>query len=99
MPVQPGRCASRLAAGEALEPRVLLATFTVTNADDEGTGSLRQAILNANAGSDLDEGTILGTGLSRQTLAGKRVFRYSRFALKLGTGPSFPPLSIWIHPR
>src|SRR5690349_13431050 len=34
---------------EALEDRLLLATFLVTSADDAGTGSLRQAILDANA--------------------------------------------------
>lgn len=34
---------------EALEERVLFNTFTVTNTDDSGPGSLRQAILDANA--------------------------------------------------
>src|SRR5947208_11609084 len=34
---------------EALEPRRLLSTFTVTTTDDAGPGSLRQAILDANA--------------------------------------------------
>ena len=34
---------------EALEDRTLLSTFLVTNTLDSGTGSLRQAILNANA--------------------------------------------------
>lgn len=34
---------------EPLEPRVLLATFTVTTTADAGLGSLRQAILDANA--------------------------------------------------
>lgn len=33
----------------ALEPRQLFATFTVTNAADSGAGSLRQAIIDANA--------------------------------------------------
>ncbi len=33
---------------ESLEDRQLLATFTVTNANNAGAGSLRQAILNAN---------------------------------------------------
>lgn len=42
---------------EPLEARKLLATFTVTNADDAGAGSLRQAILDANAlaGADIVE--------------------------------------------
>src|SRR4051812_43367732 len=39
---------------EALEGRQLLATFTVTNVDDSGTGSLRDAIAQANAASGLD---------------------------------------------
>src|SRR6516225_918155 len=34
---------------EALEDRQLLSTFTVVNTNDSGTGSLRQAILGANA--------------------------------------------------
>ncbi len=34
---------------ETLECRQLLATFTVTNVDDSGTGSLRQAIISSNA--------------------------------------------------
>src|SRR5688500_9939341 len=34
---------------EALEPRVLLAFFAVTTTDDAGPGSLRQAMLDANA--------------------------------------------------
>ncbi|WP_165232189.1 Calx-beta domain-containing protein [Aquisphaera insulae] len=39
---------------EALEERRLLATFLVTNTNDSGAGSLRQAILNANADSTAD---------------------------------------------
>ncbi len=34
---------------EALESRQLMTTFTVTNSSDDGTGSLRQAIINSNA--------------------------------------------------
>ena len=34
---------------DALEPRTLLATFLVTTSADDGPGSLRQAILDANA--------------------------------------------------
>ena len=33
---------------ESLEPRVLLSTLTVTTSNDSGTGSLRQAITDAN---------------------------------------------------
>ena len=42
----------------------VLATFTVTNTDDSGAGSLRQAILdaNANAGADTITFNISGTG-------------------------------------
>ena len=40
---------------ERLEDRLVLSTFTVTNTDDSGAGSLRQAILdaNANVGADI----------------------------------------------
>jgi hypothetical protein len=37
-----------IALAESLEPRTLLATFTVGNTNDFGAGSLRQAILDAN---------------------------------------------------
>src|SRR5690242_15452646 len=39
---------ARGAFAEALERRVLLSTFTVTNTADSGTGSLRQAIVDNN---------------------------------------------------
>ena len=45
----PGRRRAAACAPEALEPRVLLATYTVTTTADSGAGSLRQAILSANA--------------------------------------------------
>jgi hypothetical protein len=41
--------------GEVLEPRVLLAVFTVTTTADSGPGSLRQAILDANTVANADE--------------------------------------------
>lgn len=40
---------------EMLEDRLALATFTVVNTDDDGAGSLRQAILDANNNSGPDE--------------------------------------------
>ena len=43
-----------LGRAEPLEPRTLLATFVVTTTADEGAGSLRQAILDANASAGLD---------------------------------------------
>jgi hypothetical protein len=39
---------------EAVESRVLLSTFTVTNTSDSGAGSLRQAILDANKTTAVD---------------------------------------------
>ena len=42
------RSSTRLLKIEPLESRRLLATFSVTNLDDAGVGSLRQAILDAN---------------------------------------------------
>jgi parallel beta-helix repeat protein len=49
---QPGR--SRRLRLEALESRAVPALFTVTNTDDIGLGSLRQAILDANAAPGAD---------------------------------------------
>src|SRR4051812_27132403 len=40
---------------EAFEPRVLCSVFTVTTTADGGPGSLRQAVLDANAASGADE--------------------------------------------
>ena len=49
-------CAVRpsITRAEPLEPRVLLAVFTVTTTADDGPGSLRQAILDANAVANAD---------------------------------------------
>ncbi|HEX8201651.1 MAG TPA: hypothetical protein VF590_14300, partial [Isosphaeraceae bacterium] len=56
VPRRPGRRARpvRPLHAEVLEERQLLATFTVLNASDTGAGSLRQAILSANASPGLD---------------------------------------------
>jgi hypothetical protein len=51
---------------ETLEPRVLLATFTVTTTADDGPGSLRKAIVDANAdraGADVIAFDIPGGGV------------------------------------
>jgi hypothetical protein len=50
---------------EAMEERLLLATFTVTNVDDAGDGSLRSAIqaANANPGLDAVDFQMPGTGV------------------------------------
>jgi uncharacterized repeat protein (TIGR01451 family) len=50
---------------EMMEDRLLLATFTVNNTADSGTGSLRQAILdaNGNAGPDVIDFSIPGSGV------------------------------------
>lgn len=58
---------------ESLESRRMLATFTVTNADDAGAGSLRQAILDANAlgGADVIEFDTALRGSSITLLSGE----------------------------
>src|SRR6516164_3890226 len=50
---------------ELLEDRTLLSTFSVINTDDAGAGSLRQAILDANAnnGADVIQFNIAGSGV------------------------------------
>src|SRR5687768_11247857 len=50
---------------ERLEDRQMLSTFSVINTLDAGAGSLRQAILNANAhpGADLIDFNIPGSGV------------------------------------
>ncbi|MFO0979641.1 MAG: choice-of-anchor Q domain-containing protein [Planctomycetaceae bacterium] len=48
--------------GESLEVRTLLSAFTVTNLNDSGTGSLREAIANANASAGMDTISFAVTG-------------------------------------
>src|SRR4051812_19408761 len=59
---------------EAMEPRQLFAAFTVTNINDSGAGSLRQAMLDANAtpnagGADVINFNIASAGLQTIKLA------------------------------
>jgi uncharacterized repeat protein (TIGR01451 family) len=57
VPARPGprpRYRARRPRFDALEPRLAPATFTVTNTNDEGPGSLRQAILDANGSTGAD---------------------------------------------
>jgi hypothetical protein len=54
---------SRRLAVEGLEDRDVPTTFTVSNADDSGAGSLRQAILDANARPGADTIVFAGTGV------------------------------------
>ena len=55
---------------EGLENRTLLSTYTVTNANDAGAGSLRQAILDANAHGGADSITFaIGSGAKTINLA------------------------------
>ena len=49
---RPGSGSSELF--DTLEPRKLLATFTVTSDADSGAGSLRQAVIDANAAAGAD---------------------------------------------
>jgi hypothetical protein len=53
---------------EPLEDRRLLATFLVTNTDDSGSGSLRQAILDANADPFVDTIAFVIAGGGVQTI-------------------------------
>ena len=66
-----GRSTAHLAAAspdrralrfESLEDRRMLAVFSVDNLNDSGTGSLRQAILDANGAGSVDEITFSVTG-------------------------------------
>jgi IPT/TIG domain/S-layer homology domain len=66
---RPGRFAGLAFAFASLSSAVFAMTFTVTTTADSGAGSLRQAILdaNANSGADTIEFNIIGSGV--QTIA------------------------------
>jgi hypothetical protein len=53
---------------QLFEPRVAAATFTVTNTNDSGAGSLRQAILDANAAAGADTITFAISGSGVRTI-------------------------------
>jgi titin len=53
---------------EDLEGRQMLSTFTVTNANDSGAGSLRQAILDSNSTADINGITFNIPGSGVQTI-------------------------------
>jgi VCBS repeat-containing protein len=54
---------------ENLEPRLLLSVYAVTNINDSGAGSLRQALLDANANAGLDTITFNIAGGGIHTIA------------------------------
>src|SRR5829696_3735783 len=60
------RSAARSPAVEAVEPRVLFATFTVSNVNDAGPGSLRQAILDSNATAGVKD--VIGFSIASGTI-------------------------------
>ena len=69
------------AAVEAVEPRLLFATFPVTTTADAGAGSLRQAILDANASAGADTVSFAIPGTGPFTIA-------AASALPVATGPT-----------
>src|SRR5262249_35488766 len=78
---------------EALEDRTLPSTFLVTNTNDSGAGSLRQAILDANAtpnvgGPDLISFNIPGAGVAvigpNNRIQGNAIFSNGGLGIDLG---------------
>ena len=61
-PRHPASFRSGLPRAEALEGRLLLATFAVTNVNDTGAGSFRQAIRDANAGGNRADTIVFDPG-------------------------------------
>ncbi len=66
-----GTIETSVVVGESMQRDydALLATFTVTNTNDSGSGSLRQAILNANSLAGLDTITFNIAGAGTHTIA------------------------------
>ena len=78
---------------EVLEDRLLLTTYTVTNTNDSGPGSLRQAIMDANGdtGRDIINFQI---GSGRQTIFLQEKLR-CRFIFFLRTASRMANLPTW----
>jgi hypothetical protein len=72
---------------EAVEPRILLATFTVTGTNDAGPGSLRECILAANANSGADT-IAFSIGTGRQTIRPATNCPRSKARRRSTAGPS-----------
>src|SRR5262249_1969395 len=66
-PARRGRRRPLLVGPLRLEDRAVPATFTATNTNDAGAGSLRQAILDANADSVADQ-IVFDPGVNGQTI-------------------------------
>ena len=56
---------ARCLIAERLEDRTLLSTFSVSNTDDHGPGSLRQAIVDANDNANVGGSRMRSTSTSR----------------------------------
>ena len=75
---------------EPLESRTLLSTYTVTNANDSGAGSLRQAILDANAHAGADTVVFkIGSGAKTINLAKGLPALGDKLTLDASTQPGY----------
>ncbi len=72
---------------EPLEQRRLLATFTVTNLDDAGSGSLRDAIVQANSEPGADEIVFEGNATSGSILLSTGELEITDTLTITGSGP------------
>jgi titin len=72
---------------ELMEGRQLLSTFTVSNTNDSGAGSLRQAILQLDSDNNTTQDTI------NLTLSGSSLSQY-RIALQTPLAPIFRPVML-----